>query len=143
MVVKWFVPEERQLEADALVDSLATLAAPRLVVSEVATALSKKVRIEGLSAARAQSSLALWLDHLIPQGRPVLHADEELLPAALDLSIQLNHQLTDCIYLALARKLDARLVTADERFVSKARQLGDRRVIALGDDPSAGSAARR
>lgn len=143
MVVKWFVPEEGQLEADALVDSIATLVAPRLVVSEVATALSKKVRIEGLSVTRAQSSLALWLEQLIPQSRPVLYADEELLPAAMDLSIQLNHQLTDCIYLALARKLDARLVTADEKFVSKARLLGDRRVVALGADLSAGSGGRR
>ncbi len=143
MVVKWFVPEVKQLEADALADSITTLVAPRLIVSEVATALSKKVRLENLSVARAQSSLVLWLEQLIPQGRPVLYPDEELLPAAMDLSIQLNHQLTDCIYLALARKLDARLVTADEKFVSKARLLGDRRVVALGADLSAGSGGRR
>ena len=143
MVVKWFVPEEKQLEADALVDLTTPLAAPRLVVAEVATALSKKVRLENLSVARAQSSLALWLEQLIPQGRPVLYDDEPLLAAAMDLSVKLNHQLSDCIYLALAQKLDARLVTADVRFVSKAALLGGGRVIALGDPISAGSGGRR
>ena len=143
VVVKWFVPEEKQLEAEALLDLSTPLAAPRLIVSEAATALSKKVRLENLPTAKAQSSLALWLEHLIPQGRPILYDDEPLLAEALDLSVRLNHPLSDCIYLALAMKLDARLVTADARFVSKAALLGDGRVIALGADPSAGSAARR
>jgi len=143
VVVKWLVPEEKQLEADSLLDSTTPLVAPRLVLSEVATALAKKVRLENLSVARAHSSLVLWLEQLLPMGNPILYDDEQLLAAALDLSVKLNHQLSDCIYLALARKLDARLVTADEKFVSKAALLGDRRVISLGDDLNAGSAGRR
>lgn len=142
-MVKWLVPEERRLEANDLFLSTAPLAAPRLIASEVATALSKKVRLENLPEVAAKASLTLWLEQLIPQGRPILYDDEQLLPDALDLSVKLNHQLSDCLYLALARKLDARLVTADTRFVSKAAVLGDRRVIALGDDLSAGSAGRR
>ena len=43
-------------------------------------------------------------------------------PAALELSLKLNHPLQDCLYLALAERLDATLVTADERFVAKTRE---------------------
>jgi len=119
------------------------VAAPHLIVSEVATALSKKVRLEAVPLSEAREALTMWLEHFIPEGRPVLHMDEKLLPDALNLSVKFNHQLSDCIYLALAQKLDARLVTADEKFVSKMRLSGESRVIALGDDPNAGSAARR
>lgn len=143
MVVKWLVPEEKRLEAKALFISATPLVAPQLIASEVATALSKKVRLEAMPLSEAKRSLTLWLEHFIPEGRPILHPDEDLLLDALNLSAKLNHQLSDCIYLALAQKLDARLVTADEKFVSKAKLSGESRVIALGDDPSAGSAARR
>ena len=143
VVVKWLVPEEGQLDAFAILDSTTHVAAPHLIVSEVATALSKKVRLEAVPLKEAREALNLWLEHFIPKGRPVLHLDEKLLPDALDLSVKFNHQLSDCIYLALARKLDARLVTADEKFVSKARLMGEKRVIALGADLSAGSGGRR
>lgn len=143
VVVKWLVPEESQLDAFAILDSTTRVAAPHLIVSEVATALSKKVRLEAVPLSEAREALTMWLEHFIPEGRPVLHMDEKLLPDALNLSVKFNHQLSDCIYLALAQKLDARLVTADEKFVSKMRLSGESRVIALGDDPNAGSAARR
>ena len=143
VVVKWFVPEEKQPEAEELFLSTATLAAPRLIATEVGTALSKKVRLENLPAPEARASLAIWLEQLIPQGRPVLYDDEPLLAAALDLSLKLNHQLSDCLYLALAHKLNARLVTADTKFVEKAALLRDSRVIPLGADLSAGSGGRR
>ena len=143
VVVKWLLPEEGQLDAYAILDSAIPVAAPHLLAVEVETALSKKARLENVPANEIRKTLAFFLEHFLPNGRPTLHPDEDLLPDALDLSVKFNHQLSDCIYLALARKLNARLVTADEKFVSKARLLGDTSVIALGADLSAGSAGRR
>ena len=33
----------------------------------------------------------------------------------------MNHSLQDCIYLAIAERLNATLITADAKFVAKAR----------------------
>ena len=43
---------------------------------------------------------------------------EPLLDSALDLAIQLNHPIYDCLYLALALRHDTDVITADRRFVS-------------------------
>lgn len=53
--------------------------------------------------------------HLVPTA--------ELLEAAYEISLALDHQLPDCLYLALARREDAPLVTADERQVKMAKGL--------------------
>lgn len=38
--------------------------------------------------------------------------------AALQLAIDLNHPIYDCLYLALAIRLDTHVVTADRRFAA-------------------------
>jgi predicted nucleic acid-binding protein len=66
----------------------------------------------------AYRSLDVWSD--IVHGIVVLIPEDHDLPAALKLALELNHPLQDCIYLALAERFDAPLVTADEKFAAKA-----------------------
>lgn len=40
--------------------------------------------------------------------------------AALKLSLALDHPIYDCLYLALAEKLDAPLISADQRLLALA-----------------------
>ena len=44
--------------------------------------------------------------------------DEEVGPDAVRLSLSLDRPVYDCVYLALAHRLGATLVTADVRFVN-------------------------
>lgn len=131
VAVKWLVPEERQLEAEEILVSSIPLTAPAAIVAEVATALSKKVRVDGLSRQHARSSLRLWQGLLNVERRVMVVEDGELLSEALELSLGLNHQLPDCLYLALARHAQCPLVTADTQLVKKAKGLKGVEVRAL------------
>ena len=45
-------------------------------------------------------------------------ADEELVVDAVRLALALNHPVYDCVYLALARQVEANVVTTDKRFMN-------------------------
>lgn len=130
VATKWVVPEDDSELADALLTTAARLHAPAFLVMEVANALWLKMRRGEIDDAQARASLeylrripwAAW------QG-------EEPLPAALDLAKMLDHTVYDCAYLALALHLDARYVTADQRFWRKTQGRADLagRVLRLVD----------
>jgi len=85
---------------------------------ECANILWRKVRIGGLSRRDAINRF----DNL--QMAPVtLTAGRRLLGPALDLALELQHPVYDCLYLALAVERDIPLVTADEK-LAKAARLG-------------------
>jgi predicted nucleic acid-binding protein len=88
------------------------LVAPALVHSEVGNALWKRVR-KGELAADDEID-----DRLADLGRYLRTIDETpLIPTALRLAVEIGHPIYDCIYLAVAQKLDAQLLTADQRFL--------------------------
>ena len=58
----------------------------------------------------------------------------ELLPAALAISVELRHAVYDCLYLALAEREGAALVTDDQAFLRKTKgSRWSRNVISLRD----------
>jgi predicted nucleic acid-binding protein len=64
-----------------------------------------------------------------------LVATIDLLDRAFSLSLDLDHPIYDCLYLALALDTDARLVTADRRFTRVVRgrhRLADH-IVVLGE----------
>ena len=61
-----------------------------------------------------------WLRHL-DVGAVTLVPEADLLDEALSLSLEIRHNLQDCLYLAAARRLDATLITADETFYKRAK----------------------
>ena len=115
VAVKWVVPESGSDRARLLAQ--AKLEAPDLLFVECANILWKKVRLGHLTRREAADCLRLLL------AMPVaLVASRELLDSALRLSLELDHPVYDCLYLALALQRRFPLVTADEKLAKAARK---------------------
>lgn len=84
--------------------------APELMLTEVANALWKLRRSGSLEGVDPQALLADARD-LVDQFEP----DRALQVEALALACHLDHPVYDCLYLALARREAALLLTADQR----------------------------
>lgn len=118
VAVKWLLPEPGDLAAQQLLGE--RLLGPSLIRVEVAAALARKARSKQIQPQDAEAAADLWLQ-AIADGVIALVSDETDLPRAFRLALALNHPLQDCLYLALAERLDAPLITADEKFVAKVR----------------------
>ncbi len=113
VAVKLLVDEPDSDAARGLAASGRELHAPRLMASEVANALWRKARAGQIERADAGAALA-WLPDM-----PVRWNDDETVSAdALRLALALDHAVYDCVYLALAHRIGATVVTADRRFVT-------------------------
>ena len=113
VAVKWLVEEEGSDAADRLLTGGDDLHAPRLMASEVANALWRKVRLGEADRGRA-GLLAAAMSEM-----PVRwSADETVCADAVRLALALDRPVYDCMYLALAHRLGARMVTADLRFAN-------------------------
>ena len=131
VAAKWLAPEPDTPLAEALLAD--DLIAPDLLYAEVANILWKKQLRGEMDAATTQIG-ARWLLQVPLQ----VHDSASLLADVLALALQLQHPAYDCFYLALARRVDAPLVTADRRLHARchavdAAGLGARvRLLAAG-----------
>lgn len=96
-----------------------SLVAPTPIQSEVAAAVARKARSGEIDALSATAALNDWLLAL-RDGVVGLEPDRSDLPAAFRLSLRLRHPLQDCLYLALAERAGAPLVTAARTFAARA-----------------------
>lgn len=110
------VDSDRAIEAVAYREDCI---APDLLLTEVASALAKKVRFAGLPPGMAESGL----ETVYPLFAEFAET-RDMLRAAIGLSAALNHSLFDCVYLALAIERECELVTADLKFAAIARAGG-------------------
>ena len=113
VAVKWLVEEEDSEAADRLLEQRHELFAPRLLASEVGNALWRKVRMGELERSRAGALAAAISEMAISW-----MGDEVICSDAVRLSLALDHPVYDCVYLALAHRIGATLVTADARFAN-------------------------
>ncbi|MFD2741141.1 type II toxin-antitoxin system VapC family toxin [Sulfitobacter aestuarii] len=111
VAIKWIVDEEDSDKAELLQG--ADMVAPALFRIEAGNVLRTLAAKHILANDRA-IDLFLFL-----QTAPVtiIDADELLERRALDLALTLKHPIYDCVYLALAERMDRRLITADRRFI--------------------------
>lgn len=119
VAVKWLFPGRGEAAAQELLSGSEQLAGPSLIRVEVAAAVARKARSREIEMEDAEAALDLWLRTIRDQVI-VLFPDEPHLPRALSLSTALALPLQDCLYLALAQRLDASLITADRRFAARA-----------------------
>lgn len=84
--------------------------APELMLTEVANALWRLQRAGQLEADGLQRRLSRAADLV-----DVIEPDRHLQAEALALACHLDHPVYDCLYLALARREAAVLLTADKR----------------------------
>jgi len=92
--------------------------APELMLTEVANALRRLQRAGQLSAEGLQQRLSRAAELV-----DVIEPDRHLQVEALALACHLDHPVYDCLYLALARREAAMLLTADRRLQQLATQV--------------------
>ncbi|MDE0332626.1 MAG: type II toxin-antitoxin system VapC family toxin [Nitrospinae bacterium] len=113
VAVKWLIEEEGSESAKWLLEGEHELHAPRLMVSEIANALRRRTRMGDVQLGEAGELVSI-----VPE-MPLHWADDEKVCAdAVRIAIALDASVYDCIYLALAHRVGAKLVTADDRFVN-------------------------
>jgi predicted nucleic acid-binding protein len=113
VAIKWFVAEPESPSAERLLDFGGRLAAPRMLMNEIASGLWKNYFRNRISREIALASLT--------QAEKIIeswHVDAALLPAAMKLALDLPHHVYDCIYLVLARELGTCCVSADQKLLS-------------------------
>jgi predicted nucleic acid-binding protein len=114
IAIKWVVDEPGT--AQAILLRRRQLFAPDLMIAECSNILWKKVRRAELSEAEAMLAA-----RLLQRADIRLEPLRPLLEPATRLALTLDHPAYDCVYLAVARKLDCPMVTADEVLCRKAR----------------------
>jgi predicted nucleic acid-binding protein len=114
VALKWLVLEDMSDVAKEQYGAGDRLIPPRLITTEMANALARKTMQGMLSRHEARyhfSSLRQFL--------PDLTDIDELFEPAFENACALRHPIYDLIYLESARRIDAKLVTADRRFTAK------------------------
>jgi predicted nucleic acid-binding protein len=96
----------------------ALVLAPELMLTEVANTLWKLRRADQLITLDPQQLLADARD-LVDRVEPDRHLQAE----ALALACHLNHPVYDCLYLALARREAATLISTDRRLRALAERV--------------------
>ena len=113
VAVKWILEEEKHFEATALLDDRVRLDAPTLLLAEVGNVIWRRVRLgrfDGATGCTAFARVRSAIDRF--------HALEALSDEALEISLDLDHPIYDCFYLACAERADTGLVTADKRLAA-------------------------
>ncbi len=126
VAVKWLVEEEGSDAAARLLAGDDDLHAPHLMVSEVANALWRKARSGEIERSQVGASMAVVSEMPVRWS-----ADEEVGADAVRLALALDRPVYDCVYLALAHRIGAQLVTADIRFAQALAATGHGATVAV------------
>jgi predicted nucleic acid-binding protein len=119
VAIKFLVREHDTEQARQLIKSPEILIAPDWLLVEAANTFWKKVKRSELLAIHAERHME---DLPLFFGR--LFSSAELATEALRLGLRMKHPVYDCVYLALALRENAKLVTADEEFHVRIGQCG-------------------
>ena len=126
VIVKWFVQEADSPLAltykAQLVSGRQIIAAPDLLLYEVASALRKKPDV-------TPEAIEIAVEGLLDVGLHVVDPTPALLKEAAHLSLATHLTVYDCTYLALANELDCSLITADHALVRQAEPLAAARLL--------------
>ena len=114
VAVKWFVSEPLSENARLLLAHRLDLYAPDILLAEFANVISKKIRRRELQASpRYMDALSSFSENITL--RPV----GDLIERAMQISLEIEHPVYDCLYLACAEETESKLVTADRKLVNK------------------------
>jgi predicted nucleic acid-binding protein len=117
---KWILPEPDRAPAlgwfERYVSGEVLLIAPDLLLAEFASLVAKRNRRKQISAKQACEAFSL-----MTKCAPRLFDMRPRLFRALDLSLQYQLSVWDCIYLALALERDCPVLTADVRLFRAGR----------------------
>ena len=129
VAVKWFVQEPGSAQARTLFDTNIRRLAPDFLMIELANAFWKNVRLGRMSRVghlNAVGTASKFFWSLLPASK--------VAGDALDLAIQIDLPVYDCLYVIVARQSNAPLVTTDIKLVGKLAGTPDAaNVILLAD----------
>lgn len=118
VVIKWFVAEEYTPDALRLLKTPVEYVAPDLLIAEVANTMWKKVRRGQLTADRAQR-----VADALPAIDLLTIPCRELAGEAHELAVATSRSVYDSMYLALALRLDTKLLSADMKFINAIKSI--------------------
>ena len=120
VAAKWVLSEPGRAAALELFERYASgqvlLIAPDILLAEFASLVAKRNRRKQISAGQAHDAFSL-----MTKSAPKLFDTRPRLSRALDLSLQYQLSLWDCVYLALALEHDCPVLTADLRLFRAGR----------------------
>jgi predicted nucleic acid-binding protein len=125
VALKWCFEEDGSSLAVELLDGPEHLIAPDLMAAELSNVLRTKARRALITLADAREALRRTL--AIVGWRPT----HELAAAAFTTAVEIGHPVYDCVYLVLAEREKANLVTADEEFIRAVRRKRPRAPVDL------------
>lgn len=129
IAAKWFLPEPDAERAQALLDGRFELSAPDLLWTEVASVIWKHARKQIITRIEAETMIRQAFIFPVET-----HPCEPLLADAMRLALEHDRTVYDSLYLALAIRESAVLVTEDAKLVrSLARSALARCVTLLAD----------
>lgn len=111
VVIKWFIPEIYWEQASRLQNyPESSLSIPDFAQLECTSILSKKVRRKEIKIEQANQIQDLLL-HMPVQ----MHPWQDLLLDAGQVAHETYRSVYDCLYLVLAKRVNAKMVTADKK----------------------------
>jgi predicted nucleic acid-binding protein len=116
VLVYCFVDRPLSAKVTSFVESHEGLIAPSVALVEVAHTLTKYVRTKAVEREYAEAAFQAarrLLNDIVPI--------ERFMDRAVSLALKYNHTPADFLYVLLARDRDARMATADAKFVRKLR----------------------
>ncbi len=114
VALKWFVEEQGSVQARDLLAGKTALVAPDLLIAEVCNGAWKLERLGVLGRGECET-IAAEIGGLFDRIAELA----PLAPRATAIARSVDHPVYDCFYVALAERLDGRLVTADGRLVRR------------------------
>ena len=118
VAVKWFLNEPFSDDAIALLSMDEKLLGPQLAAYEVAGAFVRARRRGDITDAELTGFTNRWIATIAANILFLNYVPDDLHRASA-LAAALAHPLADCVYLAMAERLNAPLVTADMVFFEK------------------------
>lgn len=120
VAAKVVLVEAQSEEALRLIEGPSTLIAPAIIRLEVTGAVLRQFRTGRLSEPKAKAACGAWermLSESLLRTIPV----DEVFDLAVRLAFEIRHPLPDCLYLAAAKALKAKLITADKTLFERGR----------------------
>lgn len=104
----------RSRKVRSLLSTTEQTSSPDIIRVELAGALTRSVRRKEMSEDYARAAY-----ELAERSLPKIENSASLMPRAFQLSLELAHPCSDCVFLALAESQDVVLATSDARFARK------------------------
>ena len=120
VAVKWFYGERFHINALQYLKSNAQLISPDIIQQEFANVMLKKIQLGDTTQELGWQCY----EDLFQSESLLLLPTSSFIKDAFNFSLELNHPIYDCIYLAAAIHTNAPVVTADERFIERVKKHG-------------------